>query len=105
MEYNSKIPLTSRIYPRDEPVPIDKDNWKQCIDYGTIYPVYEIQKEPQIKDVVSMTENPFDEGKDFLGIDSIRGLRKKRQNENFDYVEDNDLKKRIGKRTYFAKLF
>lgn len=42
LEYNSKIPLTSRIYPVGEPVPVDKDNWKQCIDCRTIYPVYEI---------------------------------------------------------------
>lgn len=74
---------------------MDKDNWKQCIDSGTIYPVYEIQKESQIKDVVSTTDNPFDEGKDFLGIDSRRGLRKKRLEDYFDYIEDEDIKRQL----------
>ena len=51
-----------------------------------IVPVYEIEKEASIKDVVETTDNPFDTGKDFLGIDSRTSIggknaRKKREKD------------------------
>lgn len=57
--YGFQVPLRNRIYPEGEPVPKDKDQWRQCHDCGTIYPIYELQKESQIKDVVETVDNPF----------------------------------------------
>ena len=44
---------------------------RNVMNVGTIVPVYEIEKESSIKDVVETSDNPFDIGKNsFLGIDS-----------------------------------
>jgi hypothetical protein len=59
----------------------------QCPECGTIVPVYEIEKEATIKDVVETVNTPFDSGKDFLGIDS-RKLSKKKRKDEFDYIDD-----------------
>ena len=55
---------------RYQPIPVDHENWKQCHECGLIVPVYELEKESSIKDVVETTDNPFDIGTSFLGIDS-----------------------------------
>ncbi len=78
LEYNIKVPLKNRIYPNNEPTPVDHENYLQCYECGTIVPVYEIEKEASIKDVVSTTDNPFDSGKDFQGIDSRKARSKKK---------------------------
>src|SRR4029079_3112841 len=70
LEYGFKEKLGARIYPASEPVPADADNWKMCHEFCSIYPVYELGKESEIKDVVETIDNPFDSGKDFLGTDS-----------------------------------
>lgn len=98
LDYGFQVPLRNRIYPEGEPVPADKDQWRQCHDCGTIYPVYELEKESQLKDIVETTDNPFDSGIEFLGIDS-RKSRKKRQREHddYDYINDEDLKRELRK--------
>lgn len=54
------------------------------------------KKESQIKDVVETTGNPFDLGKDFLGIDSRKARRKARKaTDRFGDINDPDLKREL----------
>jgi hypothetical protein len=97
-KFGLKVPLKNRIYPDNEgqPIPVDHENWKQCHECGSIYPVYELEKEATIKDVVETTDNPFDIGKSFLGIDSRSARRKARKaKENFGDINDPDLKREL----------
>jgi hypothetical protein len=93
LEYGFKVPLKNRIY-QNEPIPVDHDQWRQCHECGLIVPVYELQKESEIKDVVETVDNPFDIGKSFLGIDSRSARRKmKKKKELFGDINDPDLKR------------
>ena len=97
------VPLKNRIYPNNEPIPVDHDQWKQCHECGSIVPIYEIEKESSIKDVVETTDNPFDIGKSFFGIDSRtsvggKNARKKRETQKqLDDIKDDDVKKELAK--------
>lgn len=96
LKYGFIVQLKNRIYPDNEPIPVDHDQWLQCHECGTIVPVYEIEKESSIKDVVETTDNPFDQGKDFLGIDSRSARRKiKKKKELFGDINDPDLKREL----------
>ena len=79
---------------RYQPIPVDHEKWKQCHECGLIVPVYELEKESSIKDVVETVDNPFDIGKSFLGIDS-RKLKKRRQSDRLDYIKDPDLRREL----------
>jgi hypothetical protein len=99
LEYGFKIPLRKRIY-QNEPIPSDHDQWRQCHECGLIVPVYELQKESEIKDVVETVENPFDIAKnEFLGTDSRSAKKRKRlkDKQDFDYINDDDLKRELKK--------
>ena len=99
LEYGFKVPLKNRIY-QNEPIPVDYDQWRQCHECGLIIPIYELQKESEIKDVVETVENPFDIAKnEFLGTDSTisakkRSRQKDRQKE-LDDIKDDDLKREL----------
>jgi hypothetical protein len=93
-EYGFQVILQNRIYPDNEPIPLDHDQWKQCLECGLLVPVYEVEKEPEIKDVVETVDNPFDTGKSFLPVDS-RKLRKRKQKDKLDYIKDPDLKREL----------
>jgi len=99
LEYGFKVPLRYRIYPEGEPIPADHDQWRQCHECGLIVPVYELQKESEIKDVVSTVENPFDEGTAFLGVDSRKLSKKKRKDKDMDldWINDEQLKQELRK--------
>jgi hypothetical protein len=100
LEYGFKVPLKNRIY-QNEPIPVDHDQWKQCHECGLIVPIYELEKEASIKDVVETVDNPFDIGTSFLGIDkrtSVGGknARKKRERQRqLDDIKDPDLKREL----------
>lgn len=94
LEYGFQVILRNRIYPEGEPVPPDHENWKQCHECGLIVPIYELQKESEIKDVVETVDNPFDIGTSFLGVDS-RKLRNRRQRDKLHYINDPDLKSEL----------
>jgi hypothetical protein len=95
------VQLKNRIYPEGEPIPVDHDQFKQCHECGTIIPDYEIEKESSIKDVVETTDNPFDIGKSFLGIDSRTSVggknarKKKERQRQLDDIKDPDLKREL----------
>ena len=68
-------------------------------EYGSVVPVYEIEKESSIKDVVETSDNPFDTGKSFLGIDSRKArkkIRSKKKGLSGD-ISDPDLKRELAK--------
>jgi hypothetical protein len=96
-KYGFKEKLGPRIYPANEPVPSDTDHWNMCWECGTIYALFELSKESQITDVVETTGNPFDSGKDFLGIDSRKLRKKKRKEQELDYIDDEDVKRELKK--------
>ena len=97
------VPLKNRIYPNNEPIPVDHDQWLQCDECGLIVPVYELEKESSIKDVVETTDNPFDFGKDVLGIDSRTSIggknaRKKRERQTqLEDIKDDEVKGELRK--------
>jgi hypothetical protein len=95
-EYGFKVELQNRIY--EGPKPADWESWKMCLDCGTVYALHEISKESQIKDVVSVSDNPFDFGVDFLAIHSRKiSTRKKKKGDDFDHIHDEDLKRELKK--------
>ena len=103
LEYGFKVPLKNRIY-QNEPIPSDHDQWRQCHECGLIVPIYELQKEATIKDVIETTENPFDSAKDqFLGTDnrtSVGGKnarKKKERQKELDAIQDKDIKMELQK--------
>jgi hypothetical protein len=101
-QFGFKIPLRNRIYPESEPVPADSDQWRQCHECGLIVPIYELEKESQIKDVVETVNNPFDSGTSILGIDKRtfggKSTRKKRERQKqLDDIKDDDLKRELAK--------
>lgn len=99
-QYGFKIPLKNRIYS-EGPIPPDHDQFRQCHECGTIVPVYELEKEAPIKDVVETSDNAFDIGKnEILGVDSRSAKRRKRlkdKQQDFDYINDDDLKREMKK--------
>jgi hypothetical protein len=104
LEYGFKIRLKNRLYPEGETIPFDHDQWRQCHDCGLIVPVYELEKETEIKDVVETVNNPFDVAKDsFLGVDkrtSVGGInrRKKRDKQKeLDEIKDDDVQRELAK--------
>ena len=103
LEYNIKVPLKNRIYPNAEPIPVDHSEWLQCHSCGLIVPLYEAQKESTFKTVVQPSDNPFDTGKDFLGIDSRTSIagknaRKKRERQKqFEDIKDENLRSELQK--------
>jgi hypothetical protein len=95
-KFGFKVPLKNRIYPYNEPIPVDHDQWRQCHECGSIVPIYELEKEATIKDVVETIDNPFDTGKSFLGVDSRKARRKARKKEElFGDINDPDLKREL----------
>jgi hypothetical protein len=80
LKFGFRVRLRNRIYPDNEPIPIDHENWLQCHECGLVDLAYELEKEATIKDVVETVDNPFDIGKSFLGID-CRKLKKRRQKD------------------------
>jgi hypothetical protein len=96
LNFGFMVPMKNRVYANNEPIPVDDDQWKQCHECGEIVPVYEIEKESSIKDVIETVDNPFDIGKSFLGIDSRSARRKmKKKKELFGDISDPDLKREL----------
>jgi hypothetical protein len=101
IKFGFQVRLKNRIYPDGESIPVDHENYKQCHECGLIVPVYELEKEAEIKDVVETVDNPFDVGTSFLGIDSRtsvggKNARKKRErHRQLDDIKDPDLKREL----------
>ena len=98
-QYGFKQKLEPRIYAANEPVPSDSDLWKMCWSCGSLYALHQLSKEPQIKNAVETISSPFESGSEFLAIDSrkLRNKKRKKQNDEFDYIADNELKNELKK--------
>ena len=46
----------------------DDDLFMQCFECWALYPKYETKVEQSIEGFITTTENPFDDGKDVLGV-------------------------------------
>ena len=68
-----------------------------CDSCGSIYAVYELEKDSQIKNVVETIESPFELGSEFLAIDSRKLRSKKRKQMDYDYIDDPDVKRELRK--------
>jgi len=94
LEYGFQVSLRNRLYP-DNQIAIDHENWKQCYQCGSIYPVNELQKESKIKDIVETVDNPHDFGKsEFLAVD-VRRRRKRLEQFDDDGINDEDVKREL----------
>jgi hypothetical protein len=62
IKFGFQVRLKNRIYPDGESIPVDRENWLQCHECGSVIPVYEIEKEATIKDVVETTDNSIVSG-------------------------------------------
>jgi hypothetical protein len=98
LEYGFQVRLKNRIYPDNEPIPLDHSNFLQCHSCGLIVPIYEIEKEASIKDVIETSDNPFDIAKNsFLGIDSRKARKKKERQKQLDDIKDDEVKRELAK--------
>jgi hypothetical protein len=100
IKYGFMVQLKNRIYPGNETIPIDHENWLQCHECGEIVPIYEIEKESSIRDVVETVDKPFDIGTSFLGIDSRsvggkKARKKKERQGQLDDINDPDVKREL----------
>jgi hypothetical protein len=101
IQFGFMVPLNNRIYPDNEPIPVDHDQWLQCHECGAIVPIYEIEKEATIKDIVETVDNPFDIGKSFLGVDSRTSVggknarKKKERQRQLDDIKDDEVKREL----------
>ncbi len=94
--------LGERIYPTDEPIPHDHENWKQCHTCGQIVPIYEAKKESRLHDFVETSTNPFDQGKSITGLNNKvkKSPFQKQRQILFDRIEqekDEDIKRELRK--------
>jgi hypothetical protein len=101
-KFGLKVALKNTIYSDGESIPVDNDQFRQCHECGNIVPIYELEKEASIKDVVEIVDNPFDIGKnEFLGIDnrtSVNANKRKRRRDRereLDSIKDDDLKREL----------
>lgn len=97
IKFGFQVRLKNRIYPDNQPIPVDHENYRQCYECGSIVPIYELEKESSIKDVVETSDNPFDQGKEFLGIDSRKARKKKQRDKQFEDINDENAKAELAK--------
>jgi hypothetical protein len=92
--------LKPRILMPGETKPRDYDLWRQCWICGLIVPRYELKKESKIKDIVEVSDNPWDQGKSAPGLGN---KRKRKQNEmqrlkdRIEQEKDLDVKQELKK--------
>jgi hypothetical protein len=58
--------LGLRILQKDEPIPPDYYEFRQCHICALILPIYETKKESKIKDTIETTRNPFEDSKNAI---------------------------------------
>jgi hypothetical protein len=104
LSFGFTVPLKNRIYPNNEPIPPDSDQFLQCHECGLIVPIYELEKEASIKNLVETVDNPFDSAKNsFLGIDSRTSIggknaRKKRERQReLEDIKDDEVRRELAK--------
>ncbi len=95
--YHLQVPLKNRIYPKDQPIPPDHDQWVQCHNCGSVFALHELEKESTLKDVIETTSNPFDQGKEFLGIDSRKARKKRERQRELEDIKDDEVKRELAK--------
>jgi hypothetical protein len=99
VKFGFYVPLTNRVYPEGQPIPVDHDQWLQCLNCGLIVTIYEARIEPTIKNIVETSE-PNDIGiNQFLGTDLRKSTRKKRlaKHENYDHIKEPEIRDQLRK--------
>jgi len=92
-----KVKLQPRVYPENEPLPYDADQWLQCYTCGKIIPIYAGKLDVEYGPVVDMVETHFDVGSKFAGTDR-RSKKRRRKKETKD--PDKELERGVVKILY-----
>jgi hypothetical protein len=69
----ARVYMSGEVYGK-----VDSEGWKQCHECGLIVPVFELKRESRLKDIIEPTNNPFDQGKNIVGLDN---KNRKKQNK------------------------
>lgn len=92
LEYEIHNKLKPRILRKGEQRPPDYDQFIQCWECGSIYPIYQSYPETEIKDSEETVQNPSDNESIFLSVDSRATQRRKdkKRKSRFSYKEYED---------------
>lgn len=96
LEFNVYSPLKDRIYPDGQEVQPEKENWRMCYECGSVYAVYELEKQSKIKNAVETISSPLESGSEFLAVD-FRNRKKRLQEFDDDGINDDDVKRELRK--------
>ena len=101
MEYEIHNKLKPRILKRGEQRPPDYEQWIQCWECGTVYPLHQTFVEPEIKDSLETVKSPFESNESvFISTDSRATQRKKgkKHKSRFSHKhEDPEIQSEIDK--------
>jgi hypothetical protein len=100
MEYGFYNKLGPKIIIRGEKPTPDHDKWCQCYSCGKVYARHETTPEERIKGIIPTIENPFDQGKNIVGLDNKKkktGLERERQKvlDKIEEEKDEDIKEAL----------
>ena len=77
--------LGPRVYPKDEPIPYDSDNWLQCYNCGEITPRVMAKQLNEIAPIVDPPKSIHDSGK--VVVLSANSVTHRRSREIIDYIK------------------
>ena len=113
LEYEIHNKLKPRIPKKGEQRPPDYEQWIQCWECGTVYPLHQTFVEPEIKDSLETVQSPFDSNESvFISTDTRATTRRKRETKDgyrkrvhkyrskridYDKKEDSDIQREIDK--------
>jgi hypothetical protein len=78
----------------------DYDDWRQCHICGLIVPRYELKKESKTKDIVEVTDNSWDQGKNIVGLGNKKHKKENKFEQRRKEIEkekDLDIKQELKK--------
>jgi len=82
LEYDIHNKLKPRILKKGEQRPPDYEQWIQCWECGTVYPLHQTFVEPEIKDSLETVKSPFESNELVFLTDSRATQRKKRERKD-----------------------
>jgi len=88
-----KIKLGPPIYPENEPIPYDADQWLQCPNCGRIAQ-HEAKIDVEYGPVVDMVETHFDVGSKFASPEYGKKKRRRRANRIQEEIDPDILREK-----------
>jgi hypothetical protein len=90
LEHGSMGVLGPRLLLPNETKTSDWDQFLSCESCYTVVPIYEAKIRSQIEDFSELTENPFKEGSNILGLGNKQGAETDIQKERRKQLEEAD---------------